>query len=179
MACDVDNPLVGPEGAAAVYGPQKGASPADVALLDRALRRLADVLRRDLGLDVATVPGAGAAGGLGAGLIAFLGATLRPGIDVVMGATRFEERLRGAGLVISGEGKLDEQSMHGKVPAGVLRAGSRLGVPVVLICGQVTVRPAGVRCESLVERFGRARAFGDPAGAVRDLVAEIAGAWDR
>jgi glycerate kinase len=177
VACDVVNPLVGPDGAAAVYGPQKGASPEDVSLLDRALTRYAEVLRRDLGVDVAAVPGAGAAGGLGAGLIAFLGGVLRRGIDVVMDATRFEDRLRGAGLVITGEGKLDEQSSRGKTAAGVVRAARRLGVPALIVAGQTSIHPPGVRTESLVQRFGRPRAFEDAAGALEDLVAEAAEGW--
>ena len=178
VACDVDNPLVGPQGAATVYGPQKGASPEDVAILDRALARYAEVLKQDLSVDVAGIPGAGAAGGLGAGLIAFLGAALRPGVDVVMDAARFEDRLRGAGLVITGEGKLDEQSMRGKTPAGVVGAARRHGVPAVIVSGQASIRPSGVRSESLVARFGRARAFDDAAGALEDLAAEVAKEWE-
>src|SRR5439155_24275785 len=104
VATDVDNPLTGPHGASAVYGPQKGASAEDVAVLDRALGHFAAVTHRDLGVDVRAMPGAGAAGGLGAGLIAFLGAHLRPGFDVVKEAVGLEERLDGADLVITGEG---------------------------------------------------------------------------
>jgi glycerate kinase len=179
VASDVDNPLAGPEGAAAVYGPQKGASPEDVEVLDRALRRFADVVRRDLRVDVAALPGAGAAGGLGAGLIAFLGATLRPGVDVVMDATRLEERLGGAGLVITAEGKLDDQSLRGKTPAGVMRAAERQRVPVLIVCGQASVRPEGVRVESLVDLVGSSRAFSDTAGALEDVVAGVAEEWER
>ena len=177
VASDVDNPLTGTSGAAHVYGPQKGASPHDVELLDRALSRYAEVLRRDLRADVANLPGAGAAGGLGAGLVAFLGATVRPGIDLVMEATRFEERLEGAGVVITGEGKLDEQSMHGKVPAGVVSAARTRRVPVAIVCGRATVRPPGVEVASLVERFGEARAFRDARTALEDLVADLAERW--
>src|SRR3989442_1230032 len=122
VASDVDNPLVGPTGASAVYGPQKGASPEDVALLDTALRHFAAVVYRDLGIDLRTVPGAGAAGGLGGGLMAFLGARLRPGVEVVMEAVHLRERLERTDLVVTGEGRFDEQSLHGKAPAGVLRA---------------------------------------------------------
>ena len=175
VATDVDNPLIGPSGAAAVYGPQKGASPRDVELLDRALTRFAEIIGRDLGVDVAKMPGACAAGGLGGGLVAFLGATLRPGIDVVMEATRFEARLDGANLVITGEGKLDEQSMHGKVPDGVLRVAGERAVPVAIVCGRAEVRPKGVEVRSLVERFGVRRAFDDAPAALEDLVAELAG----
>jgi glycerate kinase len=177
VASDVDNPRVGPTGASAVYGPQKGASPHDVDLLDRALARYAEVLRRDLGVDVVGLPGAGAAGGLGAGLIAFLGATLRPGVDVVMEATQFEERLRGVGLVITGEGKLDEQSLHGKTPSGVLRAARGRDVPVAIVCGQSTIDLDGARVVSLAERFGLQRALEDTRAAIEDAVAELAGGW--
>ena len=148
-------------------------------MLDRALRHFAEVVRRDLGVDVAALPGAGAAGGLGAGLIAFLGAVLRPGIDVVMDATRLDERLGGAGLVITGEGKLDEQSLRGKTPAGVMRAAERRGVPIVIVCGQASVRLPGVRVESLVDWVGSERAFSDAAGALEDLVANLAGEGER
>lgn len=136
-ACDVDNPLLGPRGAAAVYGPQKGATPEQVAELDRGLSHLADLIERDIGKDVRRFAGAGAAGGLGAGLVAFLGARLRAGIDIVMDATRLRERIRGADLVITGEGRLDAQSMMGKVIAGVGRAANDAGVPVVALVGTV------------------------------------------
>jgi len=137
VACDVDNPLLGSRGAAAVYGPQKGATPEQVELLDRGLAHLAELIERDLGKDVREFPGAGAAGGLGAGLVAFCGARLRPGIDIVMDATRLHERIRGADLIITGEGRLDGQSMMGKVIAGVGRAGQAVGVPVVALVGSV------------------------------------------
>jgi glycerate kinase len=174
VACDVDNPLTGPEGASAVYGPQKGATPEDVALLDRALGRLADVLLRDLGADVRELPGAGAAGGLGAGLVAFLGAELRPGVDVVMDAVGFSGRLAGADLVVTGEGRLDVQSLHGKVPAGVVRRARAAGTPVMILCGRAEVRVEGVRVESLVERFGERRATTEAEPCLRDLAALVA-----
>ncbi|OTA40440.1 MAG: glycerate kinase, partial [Symbiobacterium thermophilum] len=128
VACDVDNPLTGPRGAAAVYGPQKGATAEDVALLDRALTRLADVMVRDLGRDVRNLPGAGAAGGLGAGLMGFLGARLRPGIDVVMEVTGLRRQLQGAALLLTGEGRTDGQTLAGKVPLGLARAAAPCGV---------------------------------------------------
>ncbi len=137
VACDVDNPLTGPRGASAVYGPQKGATPEMVALLDRALGRLAEVMRRDLGWDVENVPGAGAAGGLGAGLMGFLQASLRPGIEVVMEAARLADVLRGASLVLTGEGKTDGQTLAGKVPLGVARLAAGHGVPAIVISGAV------------------------------------------
>jgi len=137
VACDVDNPLCGPRGSAAVYGPQKGATPQMVELLDRNLAHLADLIERDLGKTVRDVPGAGAAGGLGAGLIAFCDAKLWPGVDIVMDAVNLEPRVRKADLVITGEGRLDRQSMMGKVVAGVGRLGRRCGVPVIALVGTV------------------------------------------
>jgi glycerate kinase len=134
-ATDVRNPLCGPEGASAVYGPQKGATPDDVRLLDAALGRYAEVIARDLGVDVAGVPGAGAAGGLGAGLLAFLGAELRSGFELVAEAAHLEERIATAGLVLTGEGRLDGQSLFGKTTVGVARLAARQRVPVVALCG--------------------------------------------
>ncbi|MGH2529368.1 MAG: glycerate kinase [Actinomycetota bacterium] len=174
VATDVDNPLTGPQGASAVFGPQKGAAPDDVAMLDRALAHFAAVVHRDLGIDVRHVPGAGAAGGLGAGLVAFLGAHLRPGVEVVMEAVGLPERLGRADLAITGEGKLDEQSLHGKAPAGVIRAGREAGVPVVVLCGRAEVRPPDVHVFSLVDRFGEERATEDARRALEDLAGEVA-----
>ncbi len=174
VACDVDNPLTGPQGASAVYGPQKGASREDVLLLDRALAHYAAVLHRDLGIDVRGTPGGGAAGGLGAGLIAFLGAHLRPGVEVVMEAVGLAERLHGAGLVVTGEGKLDEQSLRGKAPAGVIRAAREASVPVAVLCGQAEIRPDGVEVRSLAERFGLERALGDTRRALEELAEAVA-----
>lgn len=174
VACDVDNPLTGPEGAAAVYGPQKGASPDDVVLLDRALGRLADVMRHDLGVDVGDLPGAGAAGGLGAGLVGFLGASLRPGVDVVMEAVGFADRLARADLVVTGEGKLDAQSLRGKVPAGVIRSASEGRKDAMVLCGRSDLPPVDIRVASLVETFGERRAMADAAGALEELAALVA-----
>jgi glycerate kinase len=142
VACDVDNPLFGRRGAAFVYAPQKGASPRMVRDLDRGLRRLAGVIRRDLGMVVDRMPGAGAAGGLGAGLTAFLGARLQPGVQIVSDLVRLEDRLRGCDLVITGEGRMDGQTVYGKTAAGVARAARRLGIPAIAICGSLG---AGVR----------------------------------
>ena len=138
VACDVTNPLTGPSGASAVYGPQKGATPEAVAELDAALKHFADVIRRDLGLDVEQLPGAGAAGGLGAGLVAFTGARLRPGAEMIMEALALDERLKGADLVITGEGRLDSQTARfGKGPAAVARHARNAGIPVVAIAGGI------------------------------------------
>jgi glycerate kinase len=135
VACDVDNPLTGPRGASAVYGPQKGATPATVEALDRALARFAQVATRTTGRDVSARPGAGAAGGLGAGLLFFTPARLVPGVDLVLDAARFDERVRGASLVLTGEGRTDHQTAMGKAPVGVARAARRHGVPVWLVSG--------------------------------------------
>ncbi|TMF59491.1 MAG: glycerate kinase [Chloroflexi bacterium] len=138
VACDVTNPLTGPSGASAVYGPQKGATPAMVAELDAALRHVAEIIRRDLGVDVEALPGAGAAGGLGAGLVAFTGAGLRPGAEMVMQALNLDDRIRGADLVITGEGRLDSQTARfGKGPAAVARHARNAGILVVGLGGSV------------------------------------------
>lgn len=137
VACDVDNPLTGSEGAAAVYGPQKGADPAMVARLDAGLANLAAVIRRDVGRDVERLPGAGAAGGLGGGLVAFLGAELVPGIQLVLEATRLAETVEGASVVLTAEGRIDGQTLRGKAPLGVAEAARRHGVPVIAFAGSM------------------------------------------
>ena len=136
-ATDVTNPLCGPTGASAIYGPQKGASAEVVAELDAALLNFAQVLHRDLGQDVADLPGAGAAGGLGAGLIAFAGAQLRSGIDMVCDVLGFDNHLEGANLVITGEGRADQSTIYDKAPVGVARRALRQGVPTVLLAGSL------------------------------------------
>ena len=132
VACDVTNPLFGPSGAARVFGPQKGATPAQVRQLDDSMRALAQRLGRT---SQATNPGAGAAGGLGFGMLAFFNATLKPGVDIVIEATGLRQRLAGADLCITGEGKLDAQSLSGKTPIGVARLCKELGVRCVAIVG--------------------------------------------
>jgi glycerate kinase len=144
VICDVDNPLLGPLGAARVYGPQKGASPAQVEALEAGLARLADVIERDLGLDVRGLPGAGAAGGLGAGLHAFLGARLRPGADLVLDLVGLDAGLAGAELVITGEGRIDAQTAFGKAPAAVARRARSLGIPCLAIAGGIGDGIAGL-----------------------------------
>jgi glycerate kinase len=134
-ATDVMNRLCGPEGASLVYGPQKGASPEVARELDAALRRHGEILARDTGVPVLHVPGAGAAGGLGAGLIAFLAARIEPGVEVVAEVVGLRERVRGAGLVLTGEGRLDGQTGYGKTVAGVARIAAAEGVPVVVVAG--------------------------------------------
>ena len=134
-ATDVTNPLCGPEGASAIFGPQKGASPEMVQELDAALVNYARVVARDLGRDVSEHPGAGAAGGLGAGLIAFAGATLQSGIDMVCDVIGFDALLEGADLVITGEGRADRSTIFNKAPVGVARHANAHGVPTVLLAG--------------------------------------------
>jgi glycerate kinase len=142
LAADVDNPLTGPDGAAEVYGPQKGASPAEVAALDAGLRRWAAVVAAAAGRDWSRTPGAGAAGGVGFAALAVLGATRRPGIELVLDLAGFETALDGADLVITGEGSLDAQSLAGKTPVGVARAAARRGIAVVAVAGRSTLREA-------------------------------------
>ena len=133
--CDIDNPLYGETGAAYVFAPQKGADSETVALLDAGLRHTAKIIERDCGMDVSALPGAGAAGGLGAGLSAFCGAELRSGIETVLDTVRFDSLLSDADLVITGEGKLDSQSLGGKAVVGIARRCKAKNVPVVAIVG--------------------------------------------
>ena len=137
VLCDVTNPLCGPNGAAFIYAPQKGASAEDVELLDRSLSHFADVTAQTLGRDLQNIPGAGAAGGLGFGLLAFCNARLVPGIDTVLEVTHFEEKLHHADLVLTGEGSLDEQTLNGKTIAGVARLAQKKNVPVLAFGGRV------------------------------------------
>jgi glycerate kinase len=135
VACDVDNPLCGPRGASAVFGPQKGATPEAVAELDAALRHFAACAREATGRDVAELPGAGAAGGLGAGLMFFTQARLKPGVDIVLDAVGFAGIVRDAAFVVTGEGRTDFQTAFGKAPVGVARVAKQFGVPVFCLSG--------------------------------------------
>jgi len=137
VMCDVDNPLCGPQGASAVYGPQKGATPEMVSQLDANLNHLAALIGRQLGKKVKDVPGAGAAGGLGAGLLAFTPAVLKPGIEAVLDTIAFDSIIEDADLIITGEGRIDHQSLRGKVPMGVARRAVRAQKPVVAIVGSI------------------------------------------
>ena len=140
VACDVDNPLLGPRGATRVYGPQKGVR--DFAWFEQRLEHLADLTRRDLGVDPRDIPGAGAAGGLGFGLMAFLGGRLVSGFDMVAAQVGLEARVAAADLVVTGEGRLDEQSLRGKGPVGVARLARQLGKKIVGVAGSVDDSPA-------------------------------------
>jgi glycerate kinase len=134
VACDVGNPLLGPDGAAPIFGPQKGASPEQIDLLEMGLERLVEKTHRR---DLADRPGAGAAGGLGFGMMAFFDAALKPGIEIVMDAVKLRERLAGADLCITGEGRLDAQSLAGKTAIGVARVCKEMNIPCVAICGSI------------------------------------------
>jgi len=159
-ATDVMNPLCGLEGASLIYGPQKGASPEVARELDAALRRYGELVERDTGVPVLHVPGAGAAGGLGAGLLAFLGARIEPGVEVVAEVVRLRERVRGASLVLTGEGRLDGQTGYGKTVAGVARIAAAEGVPVIVVAGTLgegweRILESGVEgVELIVPRLG-------------------------
>lgn len=156
--------------AAATFGPQKGATDAQVALLERRLERLAQVYQDDHGVDVRDLEGGGAAGGLAGGLAA-VGAALVPGFDLVADLIGLEDRIEGADLVVTGEGFVDAQSFQGKVVGGVLELASHAGVPALVVAGELLVPvPAPAQAVSLVERFGRERAMADTARCVREVV---------
>lgn len=168
LASDVNSPLLGPRGAAAVFGPQKGATSADVTVLERGLQRLAAAMARATGADRAAEPGAGAAGGAGFAALAALGAQRRPGIDFILDELHVGELLQGAALAVTGEGKLDAQSLHGKAPAGVAELAARLGVPLVVVAGQVSLTSAQLR------RLGAVAAYPltAEAGSVAEAISE-------
>lgn len=171
VASDVSSPLTGPDGAARVYGPQKGAGPAAVERLEKGLEHLSGIIRRDTGVDVSALPGGGAAGGLGAGLAALAGARIESGIGTVMEAVGLEDRIKGCDLVITGEGKADFQSAFGKAPAGVGGLAKKHGVPAIVLAGIL-----GEGCEELYNH-GISAAFSIASGpmtlqeAVRDAPA--------
>ena len=137
VACDVNNPLTGPTGASAIYGPQKGATPDMIAQLDAALTHFAEVVQRDIGVEISDVAGSGAAGGLGGGLIAFVDGRLRAGVDIVLDTVRLDDHLPGCDLVITGEGSMDHSTIYNKAPVGVAVRAKRLGIPVVGISGSL------------------------------------------
>jgi glycerate kinase len=172
VASDVTNPLLGANGCAAVYGPQKGASPEQIDILEGALVRYAAVVKRSLGVDIATIPGGGAAGGLGAGLVAFLGARIRSGFTIVAEATHLRERIAKADLVVTGEGSFDRQSLQGKTTGRLRDLAEEAGKPIVVFCGhadlagpdvislaalepdsELSMRNAGALVEALVARW--------------------------
>ncbi len=170
VACDVDNPLHGERGAAFVFGPQKGATPEMVKVLDRNLHNYGDIIKKTTGRDVTDAAGAGAAGGLGAGLMAFLNASLVPGVQMVLEAVGFGDRVKNADLVITGEGSIDQQTLYGKAPMGVAGIARRFGIPVVAVAGTikgdisplynegfaavVSICPGPITVEEAMERAG-------------------------
>ncbi|WP_078555252.1 glycerate kinase [Bacillus alkalicellulosilyticus] len=139
VASDVTNPLCGMEGASSVFGPQKGATPEMVALLDANLHHLAEVVKKQKAIDLQSISGGGAAGGLGAALVAFLGARIESGIDIFLNEVNFKNKIKAADLIITGEGKLDQQTLSGKVVMGVGRMAKGIGVPVIALCGQLAL----------------------------------------
>ncbi|MET9828031.1 glycerate kinase [Streptomyces sp. NPDC006385] len=165
LASDVDNPLTGPKGAPAVYGPQKGASPDDVATLDAALAHYAKILEETVGPEAAehaAAPGAGAAGGIGYGAL-LLGARFRPGIEVMLDVLGFASALERADLVITGEGSLDEQTLHGKAPAGVAAAARARGIEVVAVCGRLALLPEALGHAGIRRAYALSALEPDPA----------------
>ncbi|MYM67137.1 glycerate kinase [Pseudoduganella sp. FT55W] len=154
VACDVSNPLVGPQGASAIFGPQKGATPEMVARLDDNLRHYAAIIVRDVGQDVAEVPGAGAGGGIGAAMMVFLGGRLRPGSEIVTAAVGLDAAVADADLVITGEGRIDGQTIHGKTPIGVARVAQRHGKPVIAIAGSLATGAPVVHAHGIDAVFG-------------------------
>lgn len=153
VACDVSNPLVGPKGASAIFGPQKGATPEMVGQLDANLRHYAAVIARDLGQDVAEVPGAGAGGGIAAAMLVFLKGRLRPGSEIVADAVGLDEKVADADLVVTGEGRIDSQTVNGKTPIGVARVAGRHGKPVIAIGGCLANDASAVHAHGIAATF--------------------------
>ncbi|WP_374984977.1 glycerate kinase [Streptomyces fradiae] len=171
LASDVDNPLTGPKGAPAVFGPQKGAGPRDVEVLDAALTRYVEVLVKAVGpraAEAAGSPGAGGAGGVGYGALVGLGAVFRPGIALMLDILGFHEALGRATLVITGEGSLDEQTLHGKAPAGVAAAARAAGVEVVAVCGRLELTPQALRRAGISRAYPLTDLEPDPARCVAE-----------
>jgi glycerate kinase len=188
LASDVGNPLLGPTGAAAVYAPQKGASPEEVRLLEAGLRRWADIAEAGAGgpAPVRDAPGAGAAGGIGFAALLFLGARMRPGIELLLELASFGSRLDGARLVITGEGSLDAQTLHGKAPVGVARAASAHdpGIPVVAVAGRCTLTPGELRAAGIARAYALSdlepdleRSIADAGPLLERLAERIAADW--
>ncbi len=167
-ACDVKNPLLGETGATRTFGPQKGATSEQLEILERALTRLADTVTRELGCDFRNKPGAGAAGGLGFGLMSFCGAELRPGFDVVADAVELEKKIKSADVVITGEGKLDSQTLEGKAPAGVARLARKFGKRVFAVVGRAAAD------QQVREIFEGVYELGGSIPQARDLLQERA-----
>jgi len=177
VACDVDNPLLGENGASAIYGPQKGADPAMVAELDAALEHFADVVESWKGREMRNVPGTGAAGGLGFGLIAFCDAVIKSGIDTILDLTDFETKLKDADLVITGEGKIDGQSIRGKVPIGVAARSRPAQVPVLAVVGDIGAGASAVYeygIDSIMSTVDRAMPLEEAISRSRECLVDAA-----
>lgn len=177
VACDVDNPLLGARGAPAIFGPQKGCTPDDIAHLDVWIGRLAALVAEQLGRDEAPSPGAGAAGGVGWAALSVLGARMRPGIELVLEFAHFDALVAGARLVVTGEGSLDQQTLLGKAPAGVAAAARRAGVPVVAVCGRALLTQEEAREAGFEAVYALTDLEPDPAVCMRDagrLLRELA-----
>ncbi len=177
VACDVNNPLTGINGAAFVYGPQKGATPDMVKILDDNLTHFDAILQRDTGKRISKIPGAGAAGGLGAGLLAFLDARLESGVDIVIESTRLETRLNGATFVITGEGEINFQTVFGKTPIGVAKLAKTRGIPVIAIAGSISeganeVHLAGI--DALIDIVPRPMTLHTAVANAQSLIADAA-----
>jgi glycerate kinase len=185
-ACDVTNPLYGPEGAAYIYGPQKGASAEDIKKLDAGLRHLADIIRRDTGKDVSELPGGGAAGGLATGLVAFLNASLQSGVDIVCESTGYKKHLEGADLVITGEGRIDSQTARGKTICGIATRAKGSGVPVIAVAGELGKGHRAVFDCGISQAIGimskdmdREYAMKNAAYLIKNAVAAVLGIYTR
>ena len=153
VACDVTNPLVGSDGATYIYGPQKGAKAADLPILDAGMRHFAALIQKQFGLDLATMPGAGAAGGLGAGAVLFLNGHLTEGVDLLIRHTQLAEKMTGADLVLTGEGRIDNQTLQGKLIAGITRLAQEKHIPVVALCGSLQLTPDELKTLGLTSAF--------------------------
>ncbi|MBD2754050.1 glycerate kinase [Spirosoma validum] len=153
VACDVTNPLVGPQGATFIYGPQKGAKPVDLPVLDAGMKHWANIVLAQFGIDLSDMPGAGAAGGLGAGAVLFLKGQLTEGVNLLMKHTRLAEQLSGANLVLTGEGRIDNQTLQGKLIAGITRLARGQNIPVVALCGSLQLTPAELTTLGLTSAF--------------------------
>lgn len=181
LACDVDNPLLGVTGAAAVYGPQKGAGPQELLYLEHGMRQWAHLVRNAIGRDVSGVAGTGAAGGTAFGAMAVLGAVAKPGIGTVLGLIDFDSALESADLVLTGEGSLDEQSLYGKAPIGVAHAARAAGVPVITVAGRSAVGIDRLRTHGIVASYALSDlepdhriSMRDAAGLLREVGRTIA-----
>ena len=167
VACDVSNPLVGPRGASAIFGPQKGATPAMVDQLDANMRHYASIIARDLGQDVAEIPGAGAGGGIAAAMLVFLNGRLRPGSEIVADAVGLDAAVADADLVVTGEGRIDSQTVNGKTPIGVARVAGRHGKPVIAIGGCLAADAHAVHAHGIAATFSTVM----KAGTVAEVLA--------